>query len=151
MLLLLFAGGFTSCDEEAVFEQNQAITDGIWNADQRLSFPFQISDTISYHNFYLNLRNSGDYEYSNLYVFVHTYFPNGKSSKDTVECLLADPSGRWMGSGLGDLVEHQILFKYRRRFPLAGDYRIELEHAMRRDPLEGVVDAGIRIEKDASN
>lgn len=135
-----------SCDDNAVFEQTTGIPEATWSSDHKLSFDFTIDDTLTNHNFYINVRNSGDYPYSNLYLFVVTEFPNGKSAKDTVECILADNTGRWLGTGLGDLVDHQIMFKYQRRFPLMGDYKMELQHAMRMDPLEGISDAGVRIE-----
>lgn len=147
-IALLVALISTSCGgEEAVFEQNQAIAGGEWGIDDQVSFDFTIEDTLSNHDFFVNIRNSGDYEYSNLYLFVKTTFPNGKSALDTVECILADPSGRWLGSGVGDIIDHQVLYKFKRRFPLAGGYNITLRHAMREDPLEGILDAGIRIAK----
>jgi gliding motility-associated lipoprotein GldH len=147
-IVLLITIVTTSCGgEDAVFEENKEIAGGEWAVDNHVSFEFTIADTLTNHDFFVNVRNSGDYEYSNLYLFVKTTFPNGKSARDTVECILADNTGRWLGSGVGDIIDHQVMYKFKRRFPLTGNYSIDLQHAMREDPLEGILDVGIRIAK----
>jgi gliding motility-associated lipoprotein GldH len=147
-MALLVTLATTSCGgEDAVFEQNREIVGGEWAIDDHVAFDFTIDDTLSNHDFFVNIRNSGDYEYSNLYLFVKTTFPNGKSARDTVECILADNTGRWLGTGVGGIIDHQVMYKFKRRFPLAGNYTISMQHAMREDPLEGILDAGIRIAK----
>jgi gliding motility-associated lipoprotein GldH len=73
--------------------------------------------------------------------------PGGKKTTDTVECQLADPDGKWRGSGPGTLKFNRFLFQKRIAFPLRGSYRFELEQAMRVNALKGITDVGIRIEK----
>lgn len=67
--------------------------------------------------------------------------------RDTVELTLADPSGKWLGSGMGDIWDNRVLFKQQFRFPEKGTYIFTLEQAMRIDPLPQIMDVGIRIEK----
>jgi gliding motility-associated lipoprotein GldH len=67
--------------------------------------------------------------------------------RDTVELTLADASGKWLGSGMGDIWDNRVLFKQSFRFPEKGTYQFALEQAMRVDPLPQVMDVGIRIEK----
>jgi gliding motility-associated lipoprotein GldH len=81
-----------------------------------------------------------------LYLFVNTVFPGGQIQRDTLECILAAPNGRWLGDGLGDIWDNRILLKDQVKFPQAGEYRFELYQAMRINPLPGIMDAGIRIE-----
>jgi gliding motility-associated lipoprotein GldH len=66
--------------------------------------------------------------------------------RDTVEIMLATPEGKWMGKGLGDLWDNQILFKRNVTFPEPGEYKFEITHAMRANPLTGILDGGMRIE-----
>ncbi|RLD40915.1 MAG: gliding motility lipoprotein GldH, partial [Bacteroidetes bacterium] len=94
-----------------------------------------------------NIRNSTDYRYSNLYVFLITKFPNNNLTKDTIECILADREGRWLGKGWGAVKENTILLSERMRFPLKGKYEFMIQHAMRVDTLKGIRDVGIRIVK----
>lgn len=144
ILLTIF---ITSCDSNRFFEENREITDGVWNMKQRLTFEFDVPDTTTAYNLYYNVRTNDDYPYSNLYVFQHIDFPNGKKGSDTIELLLVNPDGSWVGTGQGDLHDCQLLFRKNVRFPVSGKYRMEVEQAMRMEQLPGVKDVGIRIEK----
>lgn len=138
---------FISCDDNVLFEKNEEIKDGAWNMKQQLGFDFEIPDTLTKYNFYFNVRNTDEYPYSNLYVFFHTKFPNGKMGNDTIEFPLADAQGRWYGKGQGDVHDCRLIFRKGVRFPLSGKYHMDVEQAMRMEKLPGIIDAGIRIEK----
>jgi len=111
-----------------------------------LKFEVPITDTTSSYNMYFNIRNASGYSFSNLFLFFTVRAPNGKAERDTVELILADPSGKWKGDGLGDIWDNKILFKQKFRFPVSGTYFFEMEQAMRVNPLPYIMDAGIRIE-----
>ncbi len=134
-------------DNSTLFEENKTIQDANWDAEKVFKFETEIPDTSNGYNVYLNLRNAGNYPYSNVFLFVNTYFPNGTIDKDTVEIMLASPEGKWMGRGLGDIWDNRILFKRNVTFPGKGKYRFEISQAMRLNPLPGITDAGMRIEK----
>ncbi len=142
-----------SCaDENRVFEENVEIPNEKWTVSEKAILEAEINDTLSSHNFLINVRNTERYPYRNLYLFVKTVFPNGKSSKDTVGIVLADATGRWIGNGGGYLnssshLSNTIMYQYNRRFPLSGTYRFEIEQAMRADTLVGIKNIGLRIEK----
>lgn len=140
-ILLLLA----SCDNKRFYENNLPIKNEVWNVNDKPFFVVEVTDTITPFNFYINLRNNSSYEFSNMYLFLNTYFPNGEQSRDTIECILADPRGYWLGKGT-EIIEHQILFKRGVRFPMSGTYRFEFEQAMRKENLEDILDIGLRIE-----
>ena len=143
----------TSCsDDRLVFEKNVEIPNAKWAVTDKALLAVPITDTVSQHNFLLNVRNTEEYPYRNLYVFVKTTFPNGKSSRDTVGVVLADATGQWVGSGSGFLNSsshhsNAIMYQYNKRFPISGTYQIEIEQAMRMDTLVGIRNIGLRIEK----
>ena len=139
---------FTSCDSKRVFEENIAISDAVWDIDEKITFEIEVKDTITSHNFYINVRNTGAYPYSNIFIFINSTFPDGGKARDTVECTLADASGRWLGDGSGDIFDNQILFKKGVRFPHSGKYIFEYEQAMRMEHLPFIMDVGMRIEKE---
>ena len=147
LLLLGILIMFTACDRNMVYEQNKSIPDRTWDKDNVLTFDVPLTDTSQAYNVYINLRNTGAYPMSNLYLFVTTTAPSGLSRRDTVELILADKRGRWYGKGFGSIWQHQRPFRRNIRFPVPGTYTFELQQAMRIDQLPGVVDAGIRIEK----
>jgi gliding motility-associated lipoprotein GldH len=140
----------TSCDSKRFFEENKSFENGVWMNTKSPSFTVNIADTLVRYDLYLNIRNDGLYPYSNLYLFIHTTIPGGIKATDTVECQLADPNGKWRGSGPGNLKFNRFLFQKGMAFPQKGDYRFELEQAMRVKELKGIRDAGIRIEKQAN-
>lgn len=114
---------------------------------EKFESTFDISDTVNNYNFFLTVRNTDDYAYQNLFVFLKTTFPNGKSKLDTINCPLANMQGKWLGKGFGGIYDNRILYMARKRFPLNGNYKIRVEQAMRDEELIGILDVGVRIEK----
>jgi gliding motility-associated lipoprotein GldH len=145
ILFLLFV--LVSCDRNRVYEENTAIPEGTWSSAERISFQADISDNTIPYNVFIIIRNGTDYPFSNLYLFLNTTFPDGKNSRDTIECMLADYDGRWLGSGSGSVKFNRFQLKKGVRFPLKGRYRFEFEQAMRVKDLKGIVDLGLRIER----
>lgn len=143
--LLLVA--FASCDSARVYEENKELPDNVWNVDNVVKLEVDIIDTTAPTNFYINVRNAEGYPYSNIYLFIKTKFPNGQESNDTLECVLADEKGQWLGNGMGDIYDNQIPFKRNVRFPVSGKYTFELQHGMRIKDLPLIMDVGLRIEK----
>lgn len=140
---------FTSCDNHRVFEENKTIRDYNWDYNLPMTFTVDIADTLNRHNMYLNVRNAGYYRFSNLFLFVNTILPQGQTLRDTVEITLSAPDGKWLGNGLGDIYDNRYLFRENFKFPQAGSYRFELIQAMRVNPLQGIMDVGLRVEKSA--
>lgn len=136
-----------SCDNSRYFEENKPISGQVWNRNNIISFKVPVTDTRSANNVFINIRHNGLYEKSNMYLFINIIAPDGNKLRDTVNCLLADDKGKWLGSGLGDIYSNQLLYKKNITFPVQGDYTFEIEQAMRMDNLKNVEDIGIRIEK----
>lgn len=136
-----------SCSERSVYNSNVDIPKETWNADSIATFRVDITDTASVHNVYINLRNTTSYPNSNLYLFIQTTSPAGATLRDTMECILADQRGRWLGKGFGALRDNQIPYKQYIRFPEPGIYEFSIQQGMRTQRLKGVASVGIRIEK----
>ena len=145
--LVILSMILTSCDTSLVFEENQPIAGAVWKAGEPVHFEFEMNDTITLHNFYINLRNGENYPFSNIYFFVETEFPNGKKSIDTVECYLADPTGKWIGSGSSDIYDNRFLYIHGKQFPIAGRYEVNITQGMRVEELKGVYDVGFRLSR----
>ena len=143
-ILILF---FTACDRNVVFEDNIKLHDNQWEQKNIVTLKTDITDTITPTNIYINIRNAGGYQFSNLFVFLTTETPSGEKERDTIEITLADATGKWLGEGLGDIWDNRQLFKSNFRFPRKGIYTFYMEQAMRIDPLPQIMDAGIRIER----
>jgi gliding motility-associated lipoprotein GldH len=148
LLLALFA---VACSNHKVFDEVLSVQNNEWNSSNKLEFTVPINDTASAFDISIHVRNSNDYEYSNLWLFIATEAPTGISMVDTVEFFLAEPSGKWLGTGLGAVNSMLIPYKSNIRFPNRGIYHFELKHAMRQEQLLGIMDIGIRIDKHTNN
>ncbi len=143
------------CADNLVHQADAPIPNGAWDNGLKPAFAFDISDTVSKHDVYIDVRHTGDYAYSDLYLFVDLEGPGGRAQRDTVECILADPTGRWLGRGTGFIFASRtrhakVLYRLGNRFPAAGRYTITLEQAMRENPLPGVLDVGVTVERSAA-
>ena len=147
--ILLIAGLFlslVSCDGNKIYEENFSVPNNSWKSDDIKEFSFDVEDTMSRMNIYVNLRTTIDYGYSNIYVFLYSQYPNGTTDKDTLEFLLAKPDGKWLGENTGTIVAFKGLIASGGRFATAGNYTFKLQHAMREDELAEIVDVGMRVE-----
>lgn len=142
--LLLLA---SACDTSVVFEKHQPIPAEGWHYKNKVVFEALVNDTTSLHNLYIDVRNTTDYSFSNLYIFLDIEFPDGNMLRDTIECTLADRTGKWTGKGFGKIRSNRFLFRTDVWFPQQGYYIFRIEQAMRREVLEGISDIGIRIER----
>ena len=147
LLCLSLIANLVSCDRKRVFESYYELDKKGWHKDSVVVFNVQLTDTIKNHNLYVNIRNKGTYAYSNLWLFLSIGSPDGALRTDTVEFTLAEPSGKWKGSGVGGLHDNHILYKKSVYFPHKGNYTFSIKQGMRDNVLEGIRDIGIRIEK----
>jgi gliding motility-associated lipoprotein GldH len=148
LLLAIFVSlTFTACKNNDVFFQYKAVNAKGWNKDSLYTFDIQITDTTSTYNVYVNVRNRGEYPYQNLWLFLDKTNPDKVEMKDSIECYLADQRGKWLGSGIGSVMEMPILYQENVRFNKSGVYRYKIVHGMRDTTLTGINDIGMRIEK----
>ncbi len=146
IIILIAITLFLSCKNNNIYEKNKEISEGVWNIKDAKKFDVNITDTASLYNFYINLRNTTDYSYCNIFLFLNTLYPDGKVVRDTVECFLADSKGKWNGKGIGKIKDNQFLLKPNLKFPRKGTYSFIFEQGMREENLKGIIDIGIKIE-----
>lgn len=145
--ILIIVLGLVSCDTNKVYEEYIEVEGGVWQKENIASFKFEAKDTTMPHNLYINIRNTGEYAYSNLYLFVTLKGPDGNLLKDTLNCQLADKSGKWLGKGIGDLWDLQMPYIGGFKFAQKGEYIFSLQQAMRvENGLNGITDVGLRVE-----
>lgn len=144
IILSVFLG---ACNEESFYEKTYPLNNAKWVYGDSLKFEIEVADTLQYYDFYLTFRNTNAYSYSNVFFFLDSYYPNNDFARDTIECPLANPDGRWLGKNSGEHIDNNILFKRKVRFPKAGNYVFSFNHAMRQDTLKEIVDFGFKIKK----
>lgn len=147
ILIAFLAILLVSCGNDNLYNESVVIPDAKWDVEMIPFFDLTVDDTVTPYAYYLNIRHMDSYRYSNLYVFMHTTFPDGHITHDTVYCPLASLDGKWYGKGSGTMWSAKILLNPALRFYLKGDYHIEVEQAMREKELNGITDIGLSFEK----
>ena len=147
-LLFLTVVWFPSCSPQPLFDDTKKIPGSVWEEGELIRFEVPVNDTDHIFRFFLNIRHSTEYRYANVFCFINTTFPDGKIARDTVECLLADKEGKWLGKGITNIRDNQVQLRRGLRFPQKGLYVFEFEQAMREPALDGIKDIGLRIVKE---
>jgi gliding motility-associated lipoprotein GldH len=147
VLLCCITAVFYSCNKGVMYQKYISIPDNTWVANKPVTFTVPVDDTINYYNVYVNIRQANDYDFGNIYLFIDITAPGNRTERDTMDCILADNSGRWLGQGLGDIWDNKLWFKRHTRFH-SGEYKFTYTQAMRVDTLEQIMDVGLRIEKE---
>ncbi len=123
-----------SCNNNIIFEDYSAFKNQTWNADSSVVFNYFIADTICKNKIVIKVRHTTDYEFQNLFLFV-------KAEKtDTIEILLANKEGMWLGKGIGDVREVEFEYASNIVFDKKGNLIIEIEQAMRYGKLDKIQD-----------
>ena len=138
---------FISCDSSIVFEEYKSFENQKLNTDSVAFFNYANSDTTSKNTIKINLRHTVEYEFQNLFLFIET------DVMDTVELMLANKEGMWLGRGIGDVREFEFEYQNAKLFSKKGSYTFKIEQAMRYgvaekiQVLNNVLAVGISIEK----
>jgi gliding motility-associated lipoprotein GldH len=147
LIAILISLVSVACTNNDAFFQYKAVTPKGWNKDSLYTFDIKIADTVSAYNIYVNVRNRGEYPYQNLWLFLNKTTPDKIEKKDSIECYLADQRGKWLGSGIGSVMEMPILYQQNVHFKKTGIYQYKIVHGMRDSVLIGINDIGMRVEK----
>lgn len=145
LFLIFLLPVLSACDRDVVFSGSSAMDKNTWNLNNKVVFEVPVSDTLNSSNVLFTIRTGSSYPFRNLYLFVSTISPDGKTISDTLQYFLADEKGEWYGKGFGDIKELNLPYKSNVYFPRKGTYRFSIQHGMRTEDLKGVYDFGLRV------
>ncbi|HEY6955965.1 MAG TPA: gliding motility lipoprotein GldH [Flavisolibacter sp.] len=139
----------SSCQRIDLYERVVSIRKQEWQSSFKPQFKFSIRDTAAAYQVYILLRHNEKYEFNNIWVRLYAQAPGDTARPFSLELPLANNDG-WMGTAMDDLYDHRIavtldpaIFNFKK----PGEYTFTLEQIMRKDPLENVLNVGLRIEK----
>ncbi len=143
-----FVTGLVACDEKRLFEENNDLSGKTWYIDSLQVFKFKVDDISKPFNLLVNVRNSENYPFYNLYIRYYLQDSAGQEIKSQqTELILMEPSsGKPLGKGLGDIYSHKFEILKNFSFPKKGTYVIKLKQYMRQDPLPEIYSIGFRLE-----
>ncbi|HEX8333096.1 MAG TPA: gliding motility lipoprotein GldH [Segetibacter sp.] len=144
---ILLLATVTSCNTIDVYEKTKPFHSHEWKGNDKPSFTFEIADTISSYNIFFVFRHTDAYNYNNIWVNITTVPPGDTATTQPLDLKLADNQNGWLGSGMDDIFEHRIKITLAPIRLKNGKYNFTLQHIMREEPLQHVMNAGIRVEK----
>jgi len=139
-----------ACQHIDLYEKIATIPEHNWKSNFKPQFTFNISDTSAAYQVYVILRHNEKYLYNNIWLNLTAQAPGQAPQKFMLELPLATSAKGWLGVAMDDLYEHRLvvtLDESKLNFKKPGEYQFTLEQVMRDDPLENVLNVGLRIEK----
>jgi gliding motility-associated lipoprotein GldH len=148
---LVLSALYPGCTTIDLYEKSVVIPGHAWKSSFKPSFTFSVKDTSSAYELFLVLRHNDKYSFNNIYINVYAQTPE----TDTVQAIRRDLTlgndieGWKNATGMDDIYEHRIPLTEGQplRFRRSGDYTFTIEQIMREDPLDNVLNVGLRIEK----
>lgn len=134
-----------ACKQGAQFEGYHHLDNEEWCINDTAKFEVDIPAPGTY-NISLCVRHTTDYEMANLWCFVHVQDTLHHLISDTVNIRIAQPDGRWIGTGGSvknvefPINKHDIKLE-------KGLHTVSLVQAMRTRCQKGLKDIGIKITK----
>ncbi len=148
--VLVLCCAFAGCLPSPYYQKQEAIPKNEWSSSFRPLYKFDITDTTVRYQPSVIIQHTQAYPYCNLWMWMYIKTPGDSLvKKERVNILLAGPTGKWLGRGLGTIYEERVVLDLGEsvRFNRAGTYEIALEQNMRINPLPEVLHVGFRLEK----
>lgn len=149
IILLLIASGllWSSCTSIDLYEKTVPLPDHEWKSSYKPEFSFTITDSTSLYDVFFVVRHTEKYNYNNIWVNYYYQPPGDTLHKESREFQLATNEKGWLATGMDDIYEHRRKLSPESGKLKAGTYKFILENIMREDPLQHILNVGIRIEK----
>ena len=137
----------SSCQTVDLYERVVSIPKQEWQSKFKPQFNFIIKDTLSRYDVFVLVRHNEKYEFNNIWISLTYQLKGQQPVTNQYELPLANNDG-WLGTAMDDLYEHRIRITPDEGIALkGGEYIFTIGQIMRKDPLENVLNVGLRIEK----
>ncbi|HMY23416.1 MAG TPA: gliding motility lipoprotein GldH [Chitinophagales bacterium] len=143
-LIVLFI--LSACEQKHVYNKYESVDTKAWKATDTLSFPINIDTENKSYQYAISVRYSNDYEFSNIWLKV-SIKGNQIDTSFRYEIPLFKNDGKPYGENSGSLFTQTIPLKTNLPLYQKGDYTFTVVQLMRKDPLNGISDIGIIVDK----
>lgn len=137
---LLLVGCTGGIDKGATASYFGSISNAQWLYSEPVEFEVDsLPDSLCRGRLAISLRHSAVYPYRNIWLEVK----QSGVGCDTFEVMLADPFGRWYGTGMGASLRRTDTVAA--HYTLAKGTSLSVRHIMRVDTLDGVEQIGLML------
>ena len=116
---------------------------------------FNFKGDLTSKNMSLILRHNNDYDYANIFLITELSSTHSLTQTDTLEFLLSNPSGQWLGDKKLTLIECKLPYKQSVILVKDSLYSLKVRTSMRLNDhvkpianLEGIIGLGLLIEEE---
>ena len=149
LIFIIFSFYFISCNKIGVFEKTEQIHKQAWLYNNKPTFTFTITDTISSYNIFIVLRHTDAYNYNNLWLTLGSQAAGDTMRYQNINVELGDDAKGWAGTGMDDIFEvRKNITPGPIPFKKSGNYTFSVAQIMRENPLKHILNVGIRVEKE---
>ncbi|HTO17188.1 MAG TPA: gliding motility lipoprotein GldH [Edaphocola sp.] len=145
---------FAACNPpvETAYQKQVAIPNASWDYKFQPTFKFEIPDSNSKYKVFLIFRYDAAFDFSNIWVRLKMKQPGDSTFTigNRIETVLLTTDGSRLGNFVGGMYEYKVQLTEGNDFPSfkkSGEYTIQLEQIMRKSPLPGLVNVGLRVER----
>lgn len=142
--VLLFA--LSACEQKHFYNEYKSVNIKEWKSTDTLTYPIKIDTENKNYQYAISVRHSKEYEFSNIWLKVYIK-GNGIDTSFRYEISLFKNDGKPYGKSSGTLCTQTIPLKTNLPLYKKGTYQISIVQLMRKDPLDGISDIGILIDK----
>tara|TARA_B100000700_G_C15042790_1_gene856200 strand:- start:1668 stop:2138 length:471 start_codon:yes stop_codon:yes gene_type:complete len=121
-----------------------------WDSKKIIQFDITTKDSLQQQTTNISIRHNTSYKYQNIIFLLHHSFKEKAMSIDTIELLLAQDDGRWIGTGKGNIREFSTTVLPNKTYQ-NGLHTFSLELAMRDntsielEKLQGISDISLQL------
>lgn len=147
LLLLLGVLALSGCQRTHIYSEFYSMPINGWHQDSILTYTVNLTDSTNNHEVLIIVRHTTQYPYQNLWLFVDEYAGSILINRDTIEAMVADDYGKWLGKGI-NRYELPLRYAASYRFIQKENNRITIQQGMRTPCLIGITDVGLIIKQN---
>lgn len=135
--LLLITLLTIACQNNTLYHSYQPVQTTGWDKSDTLVYTLPQALPNQSYLYEIGIRHKDSYPYRDIWLTIN---------QDTLHLYLADSIGNWIGHGIGDVRQSTFPFVLSQQ-STDSIREFRLTHIMRDQPLKGILNVGIKIEK----
>ena len=151
LIPVMFSILLYGCVQSPYYQKEYSVSGKGWEYGFAPSFKFDITDTTVPYKMQFLIRHTEAYPFGNIWLIANIKKPGDTVfEKIRMEIPLAEPTGKWLGRGMGEVWEQRMPLSFQDNdslFTTPGTWEVQLEQNMRMNPLPEVLQIGLRVEK----
>ncbi len=135
-----------SCEQKHFYNEFKSVDVKKWKSTDTLKYTVNTPEDDANYTYAVSVRHQKDYEFSNLWLKV-IIKGNSTDTSFRFEVPLFKVDGKPYGKCSGSLCTQTMPIKAIDGIHKKGEYKISIIQLMRKDPLDGIEDIGLIIDK----